>query len=98
MPGVRRIWGAAFHKQKPTPFYMTISPVFIALSTSPNKEGRKLIAHFTRILGEPTLRYHDRHEGIDDYTAEWHLTTDREAIIQRILNHMALGFKPETLP
>jgi hypothetical protein len=36
MPGVRRLWGAAYRKKRGTPFYMTISPVFIALSTSPN--------------------------------------------------------------
>jgi len=70
MLGVRRIRGAAYRKQKPTPFYRTISPVFIALSTSPDREGRKLIAYFTRILGESTLQYRDRHGDYEDLTAE----------------------------
>jgi hypothetical protein len=70
MPGVRRIWGTAFRKRKPTPFCMTISPYFIALSTSPDKEGQKLVAHFTRLLGEPTLRYRNQKDNYQDLTAE----------------------------
>jgi len=97
MPGVRRLWGTAYRKRKPTSFFMTISPFFIALSTEPSREGRKLIAHFTRLLGEPTLQYRDRRGDYEDQTAEWHRIEDREAIVRRIIDHLALGFKPEEL-
>jgi len=70
MLGVRRIWGAAYRKRKPTPFYMTISSVFVALSTVPGKEGHKLIAYFTRTLGEPTIKYRDRRGSYHDLTVE----------------------------
>jgi hypothetical protein len=96
-PYVRRVSGVAYRKRVGVPFYLTISPVFIALSTTPGRDGRKLIAHFTRLLGEPTLRYRDRRGDYEDQTAEWHRIEDREAIVRRIIDHLALGFKPEEL-
>jgi len=96
-PGVRQLSGVAYRKRTSVPFYLTVSPVFIALSVKPSREGRKLIAHFTHMLGEPSLRYHDRRGSYEDLTAEWHLVEDHEAIVRRIIDHLALGFKPEEL-
>jgi hypothetical protein len=96
-PYVRRVSGVAYRKRVGVPFYLTISPVAILLSTTPGREGRKLIAHFTCILGEPTLRYRDKRGTYQDLTAEWHLIQNREAIMRRIVDHLALGFKPEEL-
>jgi len=50
------------------------------------------------MLGEPTLRYRDKRGSYEDYTAEWHLVEDRDLIMKRIIDHLALGFKPEELP
>jgi len=97
-PGVKRLSGRAWRKQTSVGFYMTISPFFMALSVEPTREGRKLIAHFIRMLGEPTLKYRDKHGYYEDYTAEWHLAADEKAIVQRIQQHLALGFVPTELP
>jgi len=97
-PFVLRVSGIAYCKQKSARFYMTISPVFMALSVDPSSVGRKLIAHFIRMFGKPTLKYHDRHDNYEDYTVEWHLNEDKKAIAQRIQGHLALGFAPSELP
>jgi len=97
-PFVYQLSGTAYMKRKSTRFFMTISPFFIALSVEPKFEGLKLIACFTREIGEPTLKYRDRNEYYEDYTAEWHLSSDARAIVRRIQGHLALGFTPEELP
>jgi len=97
-PFVYRLSGTAYRKRKSTRFFITISPVFTALSVEPTWAGKKLIAYFTRMLGEPTLKYHDRHDNYEDYTVEWYLNRDEKAIVQRIQQHLALGFTPTELP
>lgn len=97
LPGVRRIVGVAKRKKKQVPFYLTLSAIVILLSVKPDKEGRKLIAYFTRILGPPTLKYRDKRGEYEDYTAEWHLLKDNETILQRIIQHLNLGFTPQEL-
>ena len=97
-PFVYRLSGTAYINQKSTRFFVTLSPVFVALSVEPKIEGRRLIAYFTRKLGEPTLKYRDKHGNYEDYTAEWYLNRDEKAIVQRIQKHLALGFTPTELP
>jgi hypothetical protein len=87
----------AYRKRVGVPFYLILSLFFIAFSTTPNREGRKPTPYFTRLLGEPTLCYRDRRGDYEDQTAEWHRIEDREAIVRRIIDHLALGFKPEEL-
>lgn len=97
MPGARRLWGKAYQEQNVVGFFLTISPVLIALSVEPTDEGKRLIAFFTYILGEPTLKYYDKREDYEDFTAEWFLVQDSKTVIRRVLQHLALGFKPEEL-
>jgi len=87
----------AYRKRVGVPFYLMVPSFFIALSTTLGQEGRKLISHFTRLLGEPTLLYRDKRGTYQDLTAELHLIEDREVIVRRIIDHLALGFTPEEL-
>jgi len=97
-PLVFRISGIAYRNRKSTRYFLTINPFFTALSVEPTWVGRKLIAHYIRLLGEPTLKYHDKHGYYEDYTVEWHLSSNAGAIVRRIQQHLALGFTPEELP
>lgn len=98
--GVVRRWGVATRLKgkggDEVPFYVTVSPVSVHLSTEDSAKGRKLIAYFTRLIGfGPTLKYRDVRGDYRDLTAEWMPEADSEDIIKRLMLHLKLGFESE---